>query len=82
MRVREAQLEIHAFAPIAGADPKHEPRNVMGAGLVAINDCVREVRAARPLSTLAALRSYLVHGRAIHLAKGDPAELLPVVGRA
>ena len=31
------------------------------------------------LSKLAAPRTYLVHARAIHLAKGDPAELLPVV---
>ena len=31
------------------------------------------------LSTLSAPRTYLVHARAIHLAKGDPAELLPVV---
>ena len=31
------------------------------------------------LSKLAAPRTYLVHARAIHLAKGDPAELLPII---
>ena len=31
------------------------------------------------LSALSAPRTYLVHARAIHLAKGDPADLLPVV---
>jgi hypothetical protein len=31
-----------------GADPKQGPRNVIGAELVAINQCVRQVRAAHP----------------------------------
>ena len=31
-----------------GADPKQEPRNTVGAELVAINLCVREVRHAGP----------------------------------
>jgi hypothetical protein len=31
-----------------GADPKQEPRSTVGAELVAINQCVREVRQARP----------------------------------
>jgi hypothetical protein len=31
-----------------GADPKQEPRNVIGAELVAINQCVREVRRSTP----------------------------------
>ena len=31
------------------------------------------------LSRLSAPRTYLVHARAIHLTKGEPAELLPVV---
>ena len=33
----------------------------------------------RPLSKLSAPRMYLVHARDIHLVKGDPAKLLPVV---
>jgi hypothetical protein len=37
---------VHAQQP--AGDPKQEPRHAVGAELVAINQCVREVREARP----------------------------------